>query len=179
VRFVTYASKFCTPLDLKQSDYLPEGAFCQYLKSRRLAQPSLKEAVWLGRATRSTATPLEMGSWWGRCICFTHRTFLGPTIHVYDDVEWGPDATSNGGGTFTEAVRCPFETFWRCGADGGVSVEEPSRESSSRLPVAGILVRCEAPQCGWWGTIVDFFAIGGTLRAIPFQEVCEGGVGRD
>jgi hypothetical protein len=47
-RFVTYVSKFCKPLDLKQFDYLPEGPFCHYLKSRRLAQPSLDEAVWLG-----------------------------------------------------------------------------------------------------------------------------------
>jgi hypothetical protein len=45
-RSVTYVSKFCKPLDLKQSDYLPEGTFCQYFKSRRLAQPSLDEAVW-------------------------------------------------------------------------------------------------------------------------------------
>jgi ABC-type thiamin/hydroxymethylpyrimidine transport system permease subunit len=28
VRSVTYVSKFCKPLDLKQSDYLPEGTFC-------------------------------------------------------------------------------------------------------------------------------------------------------
>jgi hypothetical protein len=33
VRYVTYvSSRFCKPLDLKQSDYLPEGTFCQYLK---------------------------------------------------------------------------------------------------------------------------------------------------
>jgi hypothetical protein len=50
VRFVIYVSKFCKPQDLKQSDYLPEGTFCKYFKSRRLAQPSLNEAVWLGRA---------------------------------------------------------------------------------------------------------------------------------
>jgi hypothetical protein len=35
VRSITYVSKFFKPLDLKQSDYLPEGTFCQYLKSRR------------------------------------------------------------------------------------------------------------------------------------------------
>jgi hypothetical protein len=62
VRSITYVSKFCKHLELKQSDYLPEGTFCQDHKSRRLAQPSLKEAVWLGRASRSSATPLEMGS---------------------------------------------------------------------------------------------------------------------
>jgi hypothetical protein len=56
------------------------------------------------------------------------------------------------------------------------------RESGSRLPVASILVgaNCEAPQsCGWWGAALDSSSIGGTLRAIPFQEVGEGGVGRD
>jgi hypothetical protein len=109
----------------------------------------------------------------------SHGTVLGPSTHVFNDVEWGPDESSSGGGTFAEAVRCPFETFWRCGADGGVSVEEPSGESRSCLPVATTLVRCIAPQCGWWGALIGFFAIGGTLRAIPFHEVNEGGVGRD
>jgi hypothetical protein len=76
---------------------------------------------------------------------FSHGAVLGPTTHVIDDVEQGPDEDSSGGGTFSEGVRCPSETFWKCGADGGVSVEEPSGESSNRLPVAPILVRCEAP----------------------------------
>ena len=31
---------------------------------------------------------------------FCDRTVFGPTTHVFDDVEWGPDATSGGGGTF-------------------------------------------------------------------------------
>jgi hypothetical protein len=57
----------------------------------------------------------------------------------------GPDAASSGGGTLTKVVRCPFETFWRSGADGGVSVEEPGGESSRCLLVARILVRYEAP----------------------------------
>jgi hypothetical protein len=51
---------------------------------------------------------------------FNHKKCLSPTTHVFDGVEWGLDAASNGGGTFTEVVRCPFETFsveqlrWRC-----------------------------------------------------------------
>jgi hypothetical protein len=71
--------------------------------------------------------------------------FLAKTTHVLDDVEWGPDVASSGGGTFSEVVRCPFETFWRCGANGGVSVEELGGEKRSRLRVARTLVRCEAP----------------------------------
>jgi hypothetical protein len=145
VRFFTYVSKFYKPLDLKQSDYSPEGTFCQYFKSRRLAEPSLNEAVWLGRASSSTATPLEQGSWWGRCISFNYGTLLGPSTRVFDDVEWGADAASIGGGTFAEVVRCPFEAFWWRGTDGGVSVEKPCGESCTCLPFARILVRCEAP----------------------------------
>jgi hypothetical protein len=76
---------------------------------------------------------------------FCDINILGPATHVLDDVEWGPDAASSGGRTLAEDVRCPFETFRRCGADGGVSVEEPCGESSNSLPVAGVLVRCEAP----------------------------------
>jgi hypothetical protein len=59
-------------------------------------------------------------------------------------VEWGPDAASRGGGTFSEVVRCPFEAYWRRGADGGVSVEDPSGEGGNGLPVARILERYEA-----------------------------------
>jgi hypothetical protein len=69
--------------------------------------------------------PLEMGPWWGRCISLCYTLVLGTTTHVFDDVESGPDAASSGGGPFSEAVRCPFESFRRFGADGGVSVEEP------------------------------------------------------
>jgi hypothetical protein len=55
---------------------------------------------------------------------FSHKIDLSPTTHVFDDVEWGSDAASSGGHTFAEAVRCPFETYWWRGSDGGVSVEE-------------------------------------------------------
>jgi hypothetical protein len=33
VRFVLCVSKFCKPLDLKQSDFLPEGTFCCIIKT--------------------------------------------------------------------------------------------------------------------------------------------------
>jgi hypothetical protein len=55
---------------------------------------------------------------------FSHGNVLGPSTHVFDDLEWGPGEASSGGGIFSEVVRCPFETYWRCGADGDVSVEE-------------------------------------------------------
>jgi hypothetical protein len=66
---------------------------------------------------------------------FNHKKILGPSIHVFDDVEWGSDAASSGGGSFAEIVRCPFETFWWGGSNGGVSFEEPSGESCNRLIV--------------------------------------------
>jgi hypothetical protein len=89
------------------------------------------------------------------------------------------DAASTVGGTFSEAVRCPFETISRCGADGGVSVEDPSGGSSGRLLVARILVRCKAPYCNWWRDVVEFCVVGDTLRGVPFEEVNEGGVSGD
>jgi hypothetical protein len=75
-------------------------------------------------------------------FALSHGPLFGPsTHHVFDDVELGPDASSHGGGTFSEAVRCSFEAFCRCGTNGGVSVKEHGGESSSCLPNA----RSEAP----------------------------------
>jgi hypothetical protein len=67
-----------------------------------------------------------------------------------------------------EALRCPFETFWWGGSDGGVSFEEPDGESYSRLPISSVLVRCEGPYRGWWGVVIEFCAVGDALCAIPF-----------
>jgi hypothetical protein len=46
----------------------------------------------MGRAIRSTSTPLEMGSWWVDVFSFSHINVLGPTTCVFDDVGWGSDA---------------------------------------------------------------------------------------
>jgi hypothetical protein len=43
--------------------------------------------------------------------------------HVLGDVERGSDVASSGGGSFAEAVRCPFETGWWSGSDGDVGVD--------------------------------------------------------
>jgi hypothetical protein len=92
-----------------------------------------------------------------------------PNTHVFNDVEWGSDACSNGGGSFAEDGRCPFETVGWSGSDGGVGFEEPSGECCTRLPVSLIIVRCETPYRGWWGAVVEVFAVDDALCPILFH----------
>jgi hypothetical protein len=54
----------------------------------------------MGRASRSIAIPLEMGSCWGWCIALINHVVLGSSTHVFDDVARCDDATSNGGNYF-------------------------------------------------------------------------------
>jgi hypothetical protein len=168
-RSFTHVSKFCEPLHLKQSDYLLEGAFSQYFKAEDLRYLVLmKRSGW-----DEPAEVLPRRRRWGHggvdVFAFSHRIALGPTTHVLEDVEWGSDAASIGGGSFAEAMRCPFEAYWWGGFDGGVSFVEPCEKCCIRFPVSCILVRCDGQYCGWWGVAIEFFAVGDALRAIQVQ----------
>jgi hypothetical protein len=68
---------------------------------------------------------LSRRSRWGHggpyVFFFNHKIVLGPTTQEFDDMDWGSDAANNGGDSFAEAERCPFETLWWSGSDGGIS----------------------------------------------------------